>query len=50
MSLTRNFLTNEQQHFKENMENIKDHKNLKLVTGQEKYAKYVMKPNFKDGK
>ena len=31
------------------MENIKDHKNLKLVTDQEKYAKHVMKPNCKDG-
>ena len=29
---------------------MKDHKNLKLVTGQGKYAKYVTKPNFKDGK
>ena len=31
------------------MENINDHKNLKLLTGQEKYAKYMMKANFKDG-
>ena len=31
------------------MENIRNHKDMKLVTSQEKYAKYVMKPNFKDG-
>ena len=31
------------------MENIRNHKVMKLVTSQETYAKYVMKPNFKDG-
>ena len=30
------------------MENIRNHKDMKLVTSQEKYAKYVMKPNFED--
>ena len=31
------------------MENIRNHKHMKLVTSKEKYTKYVMKPNFKDG-
>lgn len=31
------------------MENIKSHKNMKLATSQEKYTKYVMKPDFTDG-
>ena len=31
------------------MENIRNHKDMKLVTSKEKYAKYVLKPNFKDG-
>ena len=31
------------------MENIRNHKNMKLVTNDKKYLKYVMKPNFKDG-
>ena len=31
------------------MENIENHKDMKLVISQDKYAKYVMKPNFKDG-
>ena len=31
------------------MENIRNHKNMKLVTSDKKYLKYVMKPNFKDG-
>ena len=35
--------------FGKTMENIRDHKDMKLVTSREKYAKYVMKPNFKDG-
>ena len=30
------------------MENIRNHKNMKLVTNDKKYLKYVMKPNFKD--
>ena len=31
------------------MENIRKHKDMKLVTSDKKYLKYVMKPNFKDG-
>ena len=31
------------------MENIRNHKDMKLVTSDKKYLKYVMKPNFKDG-
>ena len=29
------------------MENIRKHRNIKLVTNQEKYLQTVMKPNFK---
>ena len=35
--------------FGKTMENIKKHKNIKLVTNQEAYLKLVMKPNFKSG-
>ena len=35
--------------FGKTMENIGNHKDIKLVISQDKYAKYVMKPNFKDG-
>ena len=35
--------------FGKTMENIRNHKNMKLVTSEKKYLKYVMKPNFKDG-
>ena len=31
------------------MENIRKHKNIKLVTTEEKYLRTVMKPNFKSG-
>ena len=31
------------------MENIRKHKNIKLVTSRESYLKTVMKPNFKSG-
>ena len=31
------------------MENIRNHKDMKLKTSREKYAKYVIKPNFKNG-
>ena len=31
------------------MENIRKHRNIKLVTNQEAYLKAVMKPNFKSG-
>ena len=35
--------------FGKTMENIRNHKNMKLVTNDKKYLKYVMKLNFKDG-
>ena len=35
--------------FGKTMENIRNHKDMKLVTSDKKYQKYVMKPNFKDG-
>ena len=35
--------------FGKTMENIRNHNNMKLVTSDEKYLKYVIKPNFKDG-
>ena len=31
------------------MENIRKHRNIKLVTTEEKYLKTIMKPNFKSG-
>ena len=31
------------------MENIRKHRNIKLLTTKEKYLKTVMKPNFKSG-
>ena len=31
------------------MENIRKHRNIKLITNQEAYLKVVMKPNFKSG-
>ena len=34
--------------FGKTMENIRNHKDMKLVTSKQKYEKYVMKPNFKD--
>ena len=34
--------------FGKTMENIRNHKDMKLVTDEKKYLKYVMKPNFKD--
>ena len=33
--------------FGKTMENIRNHKDIKLVTNEEKYLKHVMKPNFK---
>ena len=33
----------------ETMEHIRKHRNIKLVTTEEKYLKTVMKPNFKSG-
>ena len=35
--------------FGKTMGNIRNHKDMKQVKSQEKYARYVMKPNFKDG-
>ena len=35
--------------FGKTMENIRNHKNIKLITNEKKYLKYTMKPNFKDG-
>ena len=35
--------------FGKTMENIRNHKEMNLVTSKRKYLKYVMKPNFKDG-
>ena len=35
--------------FEKTTENIRNHKNTKLVTSDNKYLKYVMKLNFKDG-
>ena len=35
--------------FGKTMENIRNHKDMKLMTSRERYARYVVKPNFKDG-
>ena len=35
--------------FRKTMENIRKHRNIKLVTTEEKYLSTVMKPNFKSG-
>ena len=35
--------------FGKTMENIRNHKDMKLVTSNKKYLKYVMKPHFKGG-
>ena len=35
--------------FGQTMENIRNHKDMKLVASNKKYLKYFMKPNFKDG-
>ena len=35
--------------FEKTMENIRNHKGMKLMTSRERYARYVVKPNFKDG-
>ena len=35
--------------FGKTLENIRNHKDMKLVTSEQKYQKHVKKPNFKDG-
>ena len=35
--------------FGKRMENIRNHKDVKLLTSNKKYLKYVKKPNLKDG-
>ena len=35
--------------FRKTMENIRKHRNIKLVTNRESYLKTVMKPNLKSG-
>ena len=35
--------------FRKTMENIRKHRNIKLITSREAYLKAVMKPNFKSG-
>ena len=35
--------------FGKTMENIRNHKDIKLMTSRERYQKYVIKPKFKDG-
>ena len=50
MSLRRTFfkLMNNSV-FGKMMKNVRNHKDIKLVTNDKKYLRYVMKPNFKDG-
>ena len=35
--------------FGKTMENVRNHKDMKLMTSGQKYQKYIMKPNLKDG-
>ena len=35
--------------FRKTMENIRNHNDMKLVTSKQKYEKYAIKPNFKNG-
>ena len=35
--------------FGKTMENIRNHKDMKLVISEQKYQKYVVKPNVKNG-
>ena len=47
--LRKDAKNDEQQRFGKAMENIRNHNDMKLKTGDKKYLKYVMKPNSKDG-
>ena len=49
MSLRDFFKLTNNSVFGETTENSRNHKDMKLLISQEKYAEYVMKPNFKDG-
>ena len=50
MSLRRTFFKSMNNNvFGKTMENIRNHKDTKLVTSEQKNQKYVMKPNFNDG-
>ena len=42
-------LMNNSIGFRKNVENIRKHRNIKLITNREAYLKVVMKPNFKSG-
>lgn len=47
--LKRLFKTMNKRVFGKNMLNIRNHEDIMLVTSLDKYGKYVMKQNFKDG-
>ena len=50
MSLKKIFFNNiDNRVFLNTIENTRIHKEIKLVTSREKYAKYVIRRNFKDG-
>ena len=46
----KNFFNNiDNRVFLNTIENTRIHKEIKLVTSRDKYAQYVIRPNFKDG-
>ena len=49
MTLRKTFKLMNNSVFGKTMENIRKHKDIKLVTNRESYFKTVMKPNFKSG-